>query len=110
MKLPDMPFTPVVWDQLPAEEHPGSMGTSHWRSFEAGHLRVRIVDYGPGFVADHWCDRGHVLYVIAGCLTIKMEDGREMSFPEGSGFCVSDYGDEAHQVRTDLGCRAFIVD
>lgn len=110
MKLPEMPFTPVDWHNLSADEYPGTSSTSFWHTFVAGDLRVRMVNYKPGFVADHWCDRGHVVYVVSGELGIRLKDGREMIFAKGSGFCVSDHGDAAHQVFTESGCQAFIVD
>jgi len=110
MKLPEMAFTPLDWSAIAPVEVPGTTGTSHWRSFEAGDLRVRIVDYGPGFEADHWCDRGHVLHVLSGVLGLRLKDGREITLAPGEGFCVSDHGDAAHLVFTEEGCRAFIVD
>lgn len=110
MKLPEMPFSAINWDSVPAVEHAGETGTSYWRSFEVKDLRVRIVDYGPGYVADHWCDRGHVLHVLSGEMTVVLKDGRETRLVPGTGFCVSDHGDAAHLVRTEDGCRALIVD
>jgi len=110
MKIPDQPFTSQVWVHLPAAEYPGTTGRSLWRTLETGDLRVRLVDYGPGYLADHWCDRGHVLYVVAGEMVVELQDGREFPLAEGAGFQVSDYGDSAHRVRSETGCRVFIVD
>ena len=110
MRLPEMPFTSVDWSNLDAMEYPGITSTSYWRTFESDGLRVRLVDYEPGFVADHWCDRGHVVYVLSGELGVRLRDGRNMILKKGNGFCVSDKGDEAHQVYTESGCQAFIVD
>lgn len=110
MKLPDLPFTAVDWPQVPALEVPGERGISHWRNFEVPGLRVRVVDYGAGFVADHWCDRGHVLYVLKGALVVELRDGRAVPLGTGAGFQVSDHGDAAHRVRSKMGARVFIVD
>jgi quercetin dioxygenase-like cupin family protein len=110
MKLPPMPFTAQAWGEVPAVEYPGETGTSQWRTVESGGLRVRVVDYGPGYLADHWCDRGHVLYVVEGTAVVELRDGREVALPAGSGFQVSDHGDAAHRMRTAGGCRVFIVD
>jgi hypothetical protein len=108
--LPDTPFTKLDWNTIPAREYPGTTGTSHWRIFTSGDMRVRIVDYGPGYLADHWCDIGHVLHVLAGELVVELADGRAFTMPCGSSFCVSDHGDAAHRVRTAGGCQVFIVD
>jgi hypothetical protein len=110
MKLPEMPFTALDWSVIEPVEVPGATGTSYWRSFEVGDLRVRIVDYGPKFTSDHWCDRGHVLHVLSGVLGLRLKGGREITLASGEGFCVSDHGDAAHLVFTEDGCRAFIVD
>ena len=110
MKLPLQPFAAIDWTALPAETHPGAQGTSTWRTAGAGGLRLRLVDYGAGYVADHWCDLGHVVFVVSGRMLINLRDGRELTLEAGAGFCVSDYGDAAHMVTTDIGCQAFIVD
>src|SRR4051794_39089053 len=66
MKIPALPFTVTDWAALPPTHHPGETGQATWRTFNIGDLRVRLVDYSPGYRADHWCDRGHVLYVLEG--------------------------------------------
>jgi hypothetical protein len=48
MKLPETIFARLDWDILPSVEYPREAGTSHWRSFNSGDLRMRIVDYGSG--------------------------------------------------------------
>lgn len=110
MKLPAMPFTALDWMAMPADQIAGERGSALERRFEQDGLRVRVVDYGPGYVADHWCDRGHVLYLISGDMTVVLKDGRESRLTPGRGFCVSDFGDSAHMVLSENGCRAFIVD
>jgi hypothetical protein len=110
MDLPDTPFTHLDWDRVPVAEHPGTTGISHWRTFTSGELRVRMVDYHPGFLADHWCDIGHVLHVITGQLFVELADGAKVTLAAGSSFCVSTNGDAAHRVRTEEHCRVFIVD
>ena len=110
MILPRTAFSSLDWDSIPAEEHPGEQGTSHWRSFTSGDMRVRLVAYGPGYLADHWCDRGHVLHMISGDMTVDLADGRQFHMTPGNSFCVSDHGDAAHRVRTEKGCQVFIVD
>jgi|GEM_PF-4387406 len=34
-----------------------------------GNIRVRMVEYTPGYLADHWCNRGHIanMNLIFGC-------------------------------------------
>lgn len=110
MKLPDMPFTLTDWSQVPATEHPGETGKATWRTFQAGDLRVRLVEYSAGYLADHWCDRGHVLYVLSGELTSELKDGRKFELKPGMSYQVSDFGDSPHRSITQGGATLFIVD
>ncbi|WP_267226663.1 DHCW motif cupin fold protein [Dyella silvae] len=110
MKIPMLPFTPTQWDQLPATVHPGEAGEAHWRTFSIGDLRVRTVEYSAGYLADHWCDRGHVLYVLDGELHTELKDGRRFVLTAGMSYQVSDFGDAAHRSSTPTGARLFIVD
>ncbi|RAO76622.1 DHCW motif cupin fold protein [Dyella jiangningensis] len=110
MKIPALPFTVTNWDQLSPTQHPGETGEALWRSFTVGDLRVRLVEYSPGYLADHWCDRGHVLYVLEGELHSELKDGRRFVLTPGMSYQVSDFGDAAHRSYTPTGARLFIVD
>jgi quercetin dioxygenase-like cupin family protein len=110
MKIPTLPFTVTDWAGVPATEHRGETGNAIWRTLNIGDLRVRMVEYSPGYVADHWCDRGHVLYVIEGELETELRDGRTFKLSPGMSYQVSDNGDAAHRSSTRTGARLFIVD
>jgi hypothetical protein len=110
MKLPELAFTITDWSAVPPTEHPGETGMALWRTFSAGDLRVRMVEYTPGYLADHWCDRGHVLLVLDGELETELRDGRRFKLTAGMTYQVSDFGDAAHRSSTGTGCRLFIVD
>ena len=110
MKIPALPFTVTDWADVPATKHPGETGEALWRSFSVGDLRVRLVEYSPGYLADHWCDRGHVLYVLEGELHSELKDGRRFVLTAGMSYQVSDFCDAAHRSYTPTGARLFIVD
>ena len=110
MKLPAQPFTVVDWTKVSPTEHPGETGAATWRTIQTGDLRVRMVEYSPGYLADHWCDRGHVIYVIEGELVSELKDGRLLTLKAGMSYQVSDFGDAAHRSRTETGVKLFIVD
>ena len=74
MKLPTSAFEMSDWSAIEAEIHPGETGTASWRTVMLGDVRIRRVDYSPGYLADHWCDRGHILYVLAGELAAHPGD------------------------------------
>src|SRR4051812_31706941 len=110
MKIPALPFTVTDWNAVPATVHPGETGQATWRTFNVGDLRVRLVEYAPGYLADHWCDRGHVLYVLEGELHTELRDGRTFTLTPGMSYQVSDFGDAAHRSSTTTGAKLFIVD
>lgn len=107
MKLPTQAFTVTDWASVPATIHDGVTGSATWRTRTVGDLRVRMVEYSPGYLADHWCDRGHVLLVLEGELETELKDGRVFKMTAGHSYQVSDFGDAAHRSRTAVGCQAF---
>ena len=109
MKIQDIAFCTTDWSKIEAVEHPGISGKAYWRTLEAGNVRVRMVEYTPGYIADHWCKRGHVLLVLEGELTTELEDGRTFILRPGTSYQVAD-GAEAHRSSTDAGAKLFIVD
>lgn len=110
MKLPEHPFAVTDWSSVPATRHEGETGHATWRTVMMGEARIRMVDYSPGYLADHWCDRGHVMLVLEGQVTSELQDGREFPMHAGMSYRVSDFGDSPHRSRTESGCRLFIVD
>lgn len=109
MKIENVPFCVTDWNSAPATEHPGESGVAHWRTVEQGNIRVRMVEYSPGYLADHWCSRGHVLYVLAGELVTELKDGRRFTLRPGQSYQVAD-NEEPHRSRTEAGATLFIVD
>jgi hypothetical protein len=110
MKIPPLPFTVTDWDAVPRTEHPGETGMGYWRTLNIGDVRVRMVEYGPGYLADHWCDRGHIIYVVKGEMVSELKDGRAFPMKAGMSYQVSDFGDSPHRSRTENGVTLFIVD
>lgn len=110
MKFPSLAFTTIDWNKVEPTIHPGETGEALWRTFEVGDLRVRMVEYSPGYRADHWCDRGHVLFVLEGELVSELKDGREFTLTPGMSYQVSDNGDAPHRSVTKAGAKLFIVD
>lgn len=110
MKIKGTPFTVVDWKQITPTTHAGTKGVASWRTADAGDVRVRVVEYSPGYTADHWCSKGHVVFVVEGELTTELKDGRKFVTPEGSGFHVGEDETNPHMSRTEKGATLFIVD
>ena len=109
MNIENVAFCTTDWKSIPAVAHPGEQGTAYWRTFEAGNLRVRMVEYTPGYLADHWCHRGHVLLVLEGKLTTELQGGGSYTLGPGQSYQVADNA-APHRSRTDRGAKLFIVD
>lgn len=109
MEIKQFPFQTVNWKDIEAEEHLGTSGKSYWKIFNMGNIRVRMVEYTAGYLADHWCHKGHIIYCISGEMTTKLQDGREFILTQGMTYHVGDNSD-AHCSTTKNGCQLFIVD
>jgi len=109
MQMTDIPFGVTDWAGVPVTQHPGEIGQALWRTRQFGTLRVRQVEYTPGYLADHWCRKGHILLVLEGELVTELEDGRRFTMTPGMSYQVADEA-EAHRSRTAGGAKLFIVD
>lgn len=109
MTLTDIPFGTTDWAQIAPVTHAGVTGEAVWRTQHFGTVRVRMVDYSPGYLADHWCTKGHILLCLAGELHTELQDGRTFRLTPGMSYQVAD-GAEPHRSATATGARLFIVD
>ncbi len=109
MQICNVPFCITDWSAIQPTVHPGERGTAYWRTLEAGNIRVRMVEYSPGYVADHWCERGHVLLVLEGELTTDLKNGESYVLKPGTSYQVADKA-APHRSRTEGGAKLFIVD
>lgn len=113
MKMEAIPFCTVDWNAVEQTEHLGDPGVALWKTRTFGDpanpIRVRIVEYSPGYRADHWCRKGHVLLCLEGELETTLEDGRKFRLTPGMSYQVADDA-EAHQSYTATGAKLFIVD
>jgi hypothetical protein len=68
-----------------------------------------MVEYSAGYVADHWCEKGHVLLCLEGELVTALADGRIFTLRPGMSYQVADLA-EAHRSQAPDGAKLFIVD
>ncbi len=78
-----IPFQITDWKKVVVSEHPGVTGMAYWRSLQLGDLRVRLVEYSAGYLADHWCQKGHILLVLEGEIQTQLADGRAYTMTAG---------------------------
>lgn len=109
MEMQDIPFGITAWAQVEPTLHHGETGTATWRTRQFGNIRARVVEYSPGYKADHWCEKGHILYCLEGELRTELKDGRRFTLTPGMSYQVADHA-EAHRSSTPTGAKLFIVD
>jgi quercetin dioxygenase-like cupin family protein len=109
MEIKAFPFQTVDWSGVKAEQRTGTTGMAYWKVFNMGDIRIRMVEYSPGYFADHWCNKGHIIYCIRGEMVTELEDGREFVLSAGMTYHVGDNSD-AHRSRSENGCTLVIVD
>ena len=109
MKIENLDFTLTEWEGVERVEHAGETGKAFWRTRQFGDIRVRMVEYTAGYLADHWCSKGHILLCLEGELVTELKDGRTFVLKPGVSYQVAD-GAEPHRSRTKDGCTIFIVD
>ncbi|MCL6328811.1 hypothetical protein EXT51_04720 [Pectobacterium carotovorum subsp. carotovorum] len=109
MDMKNIPFGTTDWSQIEHTEHQGETGIAYWRTQRFDNIRVRIVEYTPGYLADHWCSKGHILLCLEGELHTELDDGRVFVLKPGMSYQVADNA-EAHRSYTESGAKLFVVD
>ncbi len=109
MKIDNLPFITTDWSSIEKSEHSGDKGIAYWQTQQFGEIRVRMVEYSPGYIADHWCSKGHILFCLKGELHTELEDGRKFVLKPGMSYQVADNA-EPHRSSTAIGAKLFVVD
>ena len=109
MNMAGIPFTTTDWLTIEPTEHRGESGTAYWRTCQFGSIRVRMVEYTPGYLADHWCTKGHILLCLEGELHTELQDGRQFTLKPGMSYQVADNA-EPHRSFAPVGVKLFVVD
>jgi hypothetical protein len=109
VKISDLPFGIVDWHAVATTTHAGATGEAVWRTRELAGVRLRMLEYSAGYLADHWCSKGHFMLCLEGELVTELEDGRRFTLRPGMSYHVAD-GAEAHRSSTQIGARLYVVD
>lgn len=99
----------ISWEDIPKTEHKGDSGMAHWQTLQFDGLRVRIVEYSKGYLADHWCQKGHIVHCLEGEFVSELEDGSKQILTKGMTYIVSDDA-SSHISSTDTGVKLLIID
>lgn len=105
----NIPFTLTDWENIPAVEHKGDSGFATWKVLEFEGLRIRLVEYSKNYLADHWCQKGHIIYCVEGEMDTELADGSIKKLTKGMSYQVSDEL-SSHRTSSVNGVKLFIVD
>ena len=109
MSSKNIPFQTLEWDSVPKTNHPGTTGIAHWQTIQFPGLRIRLVEYSENYLADHWCQKGHIIHCLEGEFISELEDGKEFRLTKGMSYIVSDELSSHRSVSTN-GVKLLIID
>ena len=109
MNEKEIPFQVIDWDNSPKTEHKGTKGQAFWQTQQFPGVRIRIVEYSAGYLADHWCTKGHIVHCLKGDFRSELQDGRTFHLQKGMTYVVSD-DLSSHRSTTDHGVTLLIID
>jgi len=104
-----IPFTTLNWDEITSIEYKGFTGTSFWKTLQYDGLRIRVVEYSEDYIADHWCQLGHVVYCLEGKFESELENGDRFLLQQGMSYVVSD-AMSSHRSISEKGAKLLIID
>ncbi len=102
-------FQAIDWDQIPPTKHPGDTGMAEWKTVELPGLRMRMVSYSPGYLADHWCKKGHIVHCLEGTFESELATGERFSLTKDMTYIVSD-DFSSHRSFSKYGVKLLIID
>jgi quercetin dioxygenase-like cupin family protein len=72
-------------------------------------LRLRIVEYSKGYLADHWCKLGHIVHCLEGEFISELENGERFILTKGMTYIVSNEL-SSHRSYSENGVTLLIID
>src|SRR4030042_108541 len=109
MSNKNIPYQIIDWSLIPKTEHKGEEGIADWQTLQFEGLRIRIVEYSKGYIADHWCKKGHIVHCLEGEFISELQDGDETVLTKGMTYIVSD-DLSSHRSKTQSGVKLLIID
>jgi hypothetical protein len=109
MNKKNIPFQTIDWTKIPKTEHKGDTGIAYWQTMQFEGLRLRIVEYSKGYVADHWCTKGHIVHCLEGDFVSELNNGGKFILTKGMTYIVTDEL-SSHRSSTENGVKVLIID
>jgi quercetin dioxygenase-like cupin family protein len=95
-------FDEMEWEQVRPEVRQ--------KVYCEGSRQIRLVDFDTSDGAQHWCETGHIGYVLRGSLDISF-DGQVISFKAGDGLFIPPGAASKHRsVAISAGTQLLMVE
>lgn len=107
--MSQIPFQTIDWSSISKVEYPGTSGTAYWQTMQLEGLRIRLVEYSNGYLADHWCEKGHIVHCLEGSFVTELDSGEKTKLSKGETYIVSD-GQSTHRSMSTEGVKLLIID
>ena len=107
--MSNIPFQTINWSTIEKVEYKGETGIAFWKTIQLGGLRIRLVEYSNGYLADHWCQKGHVVHCLEGEFISELGSGERVKLSKGETYVVSDEL-SSHRSVTKNGVKLLIID
>lgn len=104
-----IPFQKIDWTSIEKIKHKGESGIALWQAVQFDGLRLRVVKYSNGYLADHWCQKGHIVHCLEGEFISELETGEIFSLRKGETYVVSDEM-SSHRSVSENGVKLLIID
>ena len=104
-----IPFQTIDWNSVEKIEYKGEAGIAIWQTIQFKGLRVRIVEYSEGYLADHWCKKGHIVHCLEGAFVSELSTGEKIKLAKGETYIVSDEL-SSHRSVSKNGVKLLIID
>jgi hypothetical protein len=107
--MTNIPFQTIDWTSIEKDEHKGETGSALWQTVQLEGLRIRLVEYSKGYLADHWCQKGHIVHCLDGDFVSELSTGEKISLTKGQTYIVSDEL-SSHRSASTVGVKLLIID
>ncbi len=107
--MSNIPFQTIDWASIEKIEYKGEKGVAFWQTIQFGGLRIRLVEYSNGYLADHWCQKGHIVHCLDGEFISELSSGEKIKLKKGETYVVSDEL-SSHRSASENGVRLLIID
>lgn len=107
--MSNIPFQTIDWTSIEKVEYKGEKGVALWQTIQLGGLRIRLVEYSEGYLADHWCQKGHIVHCLEGEFISELKTGEKIKLTKGETYVVSDEL-SSHRSASVNGVKLLIID